>query len=418
MQKLHSQGAKDFVGARRLLAALGLAAALFTAVLLTVLSSASAAPSSVTKTFNATGAEQVFTVPDGVTSLDVVAVGGRGGAGAVPSGSANPPGGFGAVARAELPVTPGQNLYVRVGGNGALVSGGFNGGGDGGTGNGFAGGGGGGSTDIRTKSGATTIFSRLITAGGGGGGGGSGFEAPGGVGGQAGEYGQFGQGAGSSGSPGSGTGSGTGGHGGYRGAPGGVFYGFGNHGSASGSFNGSGGGGGSGDRGGDGGGAGEGPGIVFTTWNDGGGGGGGGGSTEFALTANDRSIETDTTGVPLLRITYKTGGAGSKSGLKYGKLKLNKAKGTAILPVTVPGSGNLSIGGSGVVHKRSGLAGLSRLARAVTTAGTYKLTVKAKGKSKRKLLDTGKVKVKAVVTFKPSSGDAVHDTRKITLKKN
>lgn len=65
------------------------------------------------------------------------------------------------------------------------------------------------------------------------------------------------------------------------------------------------------------------------------------------------------------------------------------------------------------------LSGLTdRLARAVTGAGTYELKVKAKGAKKRELFATGRVKVKAVVTFKPSSGDAVHDTRKIKLKKS
>jgi hypothetical protein len=105
--------------------------------------------------------------------------------------------------------------------------------------------------------------------------------------------------------------------------------------------------------------------------------------------------------------------------LKFGKVKLNKQKGTATLPVTVPGTGQLSVGGKGVVKKRPGLEGASsRLARQITHAGTYTLKVKAKGRKKAKLFDTGKVPVKAVVTFKPTSGDAVHSTKKITLKKS
>ncbi len=100
-------------------------------------------------------------------------------------------------------------------------------------------------------------------------------------------------------------------------------------------------------------------------------------------------------------------------------MKLNKKKGTALLPVTVPGAGTLSIGGKGLVHKRFGLArDLGMLFKKVPQAGTYKLKVKAKGKKKAKLFDTGKVKVKAVVTFKPSSGEAVHATHKIKLKKS
>jgi hypothetical protein len=58
------------------------------------------------------------------------------------------------------------------------------------------------------------------------------------------------------------------------------------------------------------------------------------------------------------------------------------------------------------------------VARKIDAAGTYKVLVKAKGKKKQKLFASGKVKVRAVVTFKPTSGDAVHDTRGVTLKKN
>jgi virginiamycin B lyase len=111
------------------------------------------------------------------------------------------------------------------------------------------------------------------------------------------------------------------------------------------------------------------------------------------------------------------GGAGKS--LKFGKVKLNKKKGTALLPVTVPSAGTLSIGGKGVVKKRSGLArALGALLKKVPKAGTYKLKVKAKGKKKAKLFDTGKVKVKAVVTFKPTGGAKVIDTKKIKLKKS
>jgi hypothetical protein len=112
-------------------------------------------------------------------------------------------------------------------------------------------------------------------------------------------------------------------------------------------------------------------------------------------------------------------GAGGKSGLKLGKVKLDKQAGTATLAVTVPGPGALSVGGKGVVKKRSEVAREAhRLARKVSKAGTYKLKVKAKGAKKRKLLKTGKVKVKAVVTFKPTDGAAIHDSERIRLKKN
>jgi virginiamycin B lyase len=123
-------------------------------------------------------------------------------------------------------------------------------------------------------------------------------------------------------------------------------------------------------------------------------------------------------GVAVDGLALGSAGSGGKS-LKFGKVKLNKKKGTALLPVTVPGSGTLSIGGKGLVHKRPGLArALGALAKKAPQAGTYKLLVKSKGKKKSKLFATGKVKVKAVVTFKPTSGNAVQDIKKIKLKKN
>src|SRR5262245_61357530 len=86
------------------------------------------------KRFTHTGGEQTFVVPPGVTKLEVVAIGGRGG-----TGHNGVPGGFGARALAELAVTPGQLLFVIVGGNGTdgqnsaqIAAGGFNGGGVGG----------------------------------------------------------------------------------------------------------------------------------------------------------------------------------------------------------------------------------------------------------------------------------------------
>jgi hypothetical protein len=47
-----------------------------------VLASSAASAQAATVDFHSTGAEQLFTVPSGVTSLQVVAIGGRGGTGA------------------------------------------------------------------------------------------------------------------------------------------------------------------------------------------------------------------------------------------------------------------------------------------------------------------------------------------------
>src|SRR2546430_16304530 len=64
--------------------------------------------------FSYTGAEQAFVVPAGFTSVHVVAVGGKGGNGdPTPT---TPAGGLGGIATADLPVSPGELLYVEVGG--------------------------------------------------------------------------------------------------------------------------------------------------------------------------------------------------------------------------------------------------------------------------------------------------------------
>ena len=104
-------------------------------------------------TFNSTGAEQTFTVPARVTSVHVVAIGAPG-ALAPRLGRGRRAGRVldGATGLADLAVTPGEVLYVEVGGKGAGASrsagglGGFNGGGaapsssfDGGAGGGGSG---------------------------------------------------------------------------------------------------------------------------------------------------------------------------------------------------------------------------------------------------------------------------------------
>jgi hypothetical protein len=117
----------------------------------------------------------MFTVPAGVRGLHVVAVGATGAG----ENCSTPVASFGAVATADIPVNPGQTLFVAVGGNGfcGQISGGgvggFNGGGNAGK---PRAGGGGGASDVRTISRASsgTLASRLVTAGGGGGTGGDG----------------------------------------------------------------------------------------------------------------------------------------------------------------------------------------------------------------------------------------------------
>ncbi len=129
--------------------------------------------------FNYTGSMQTFTVPAGVTSIDIIAYGAQGASGTGAVGGAGAPGGQ---ASGTLAVTPGQVLNIFVGGAASGQTGGFNGGGLGGSlvgpnqaGGSGNGGGGGGASDVRV--GGVTPADRVIVAGGGGGGGAQGCEA-------------------------------------------------------------------------------------------------------------------------------------------------------------------------------------------------------------------------------------------------
>lgn len=200
----------------------------------------------VEEQFAFTGAEQSWTVPVGVTLINVDVRGAQGG-GNGPSAR----GGNGGRVLATLAVTPGESLSIFVGGRGGdsgspnrAGPGGFNGGGSGGIdsvdGNGPAGGGGG-ASDIRR--GGNGLVDRVVVAGGGGGSeccqdgnggagggvtgadggarsgipGGGGTQSSGGLGGGNGTAGEFGQG----GIGGNGDRAGGGGGGGWFGGGGG-----------------------------------------------------------------------------------------------------------------------------------------------------------------------------------------------------
>ena len=244
--------------------------------------------------FAYTGSEQTWVVPPGITSVHVVAVGGKGGAGDPDVGPTAAPGGFGGLAAADLAVAPGETLYVEVGGNGtdaghpANGAGGFNAGAPGG-GSVTGAGGGGGASDVRTvtRFAPSSLGSRVVIAGGGGGGGGSGSASGGGGagGGVTGDAGGF-----TSGSCGGGGGTafqgGAGGNGGPN--PDGMSGSLGQGGAGvSGGFGSGGGGGGL---------YGGGSGAVDC--------GGGGGSGGFGGATSNTSFATDGTGVPSVTITY------------------------------------------------------------------------------------------------------------------
>ena len=121
------------------------------------------------------------------------------------------------------------------------------------------------------------------------------------------------------------------------------------------------------------------------------------GTYEVTLTATTPQGGTATQ-VAKLKIT--------KPKLKLGGVKLNKANGTATLSVKVPGAGTLTASGKGLVKAK----------KKAKKAKTLKLTIKAKGKTKAQLEELGKAKVKAKISFKPTSGITVKKSKSITLK--
>ncbi|MFH1022177.1 MAG: C1 family peptidase [Planctomycetota bacterium] len=216
-------------------------------------------------TFSYTGGTQTWTVPSGVTSIQVDGRGAQGGAGQGNGGS----GGKGARVQTTLSVTPGATIYLHVGGKGCnwntdgSFAGGYNGGGSGAIG-GYDSGGGGGMSDIVIGG-----SFKVIAAGGGGGGGGDAIDygGNGGGGGQTGTNGSNSTDGAGGGRGGTQSAGGAGGIGTNPGSPGSSYLG------------GTGGEGGWGAGGGGGGGLYGGGGGAWGSSVNGGGGGGGGGSS-------------------------------------------------------------------------------------------------------------------------------------------
>lgn len=118
-----------------------------------------------TETFSYTGAVQTYTVPDGVTLVEIETWGAQGGSSVGLDGEPAT-GGLGGYSIGKLFVIPGQILNVYVGGAGAAHgAGGYNGGGQAATEYGAAGGGG---SDVRVS--PYGLSNRVIVGGGGGGG--------------------------------------------------------------------------------------------------------------------------------------------------------------------------------------------------------------------------------------------------------
>ena len=93
---------------------------------------------------------------------------------------------------------------------------------------------------------------------------------------------------------------------------------------------------------------------------------------------------------------------------EFGKPKKNRRKGTAKLPVDVPGAGEVELA------RTKKVKGASTRAEA---AGPVTIAVKPKGRTRRKLDETGRAKVKAEVTFAPDGGEPNTVAKRIGLRK-
>ncbi len=98
----------------------------------------------------------------------------------------------------------------------------------------------------------------------------------------------------------------------------------------------------------------------------------------------------------------------SRSGLRR-----NKKKGTATLTFDVPNPGKLTASGNGVKAASSTQAVASKK----VSAGPAQLLIEAKGKKKRKLNETGKVKLSVAITYTPTGGEPSSQSVKVNLKK-
>ncbi len=93
-----------------------------------------------------------------------------------------------------------------------------------------------------------------------------------------------------------------------------------------------------------------------------------------------------------------------KAALRLGKVRLNRATGTATLTVAALGGGKLRLSGAGIKPQTAPARAKARL------------RIRPSGRAKKRLEATGRVRVKAVVSFRPASGKQLKRSKKIVLK--
>jgi len=92
---------------------------------------------------------------------------------------------------------------------------------------------------------------------------------------------------------------------------------------------------------------------------------------------------------------------------QIGRATRNLARGTARVPVTVPGTGGITLRGPQVIARQRNVLG----------ARTVRIVVAARGAAKQRLNRTGTARVKVRVTFRPGGGTARTKTRFVRLRK-
>lgn len=91
----------------------------------------------------------------------------------------------------------------------------------------------------------------------------------------------------------------------------------------------------------------------------------------------------------------------------FGAQKLDQRRGTASLPVNVPGPGLLSLKGTKTVRT---------MTLNVPKAGVYPLAIKTRGKALKRLRSKRKIEVDAEVHFTPTGGTGGYASKRVTLK--
>lgn len=129
--------------------------------------------------------------------------------------------------------------------------------------------------------------------------------------------------------------------------------------------------------------------------------------SERLLVAGDSPTwgEGSAGGSPVPSPAPAPGAAPASPGLRLGKPKLNRRRGTATLAVTVPGPGRVALSGRGVVAVK----------KSARRAGSVTLPVRPARKARRRLLRAGRVAVEVAIAFTPVAGPTLHATRTLRL---